>query len=278
MNTKHLAVATQEQVKWMLPVFYINLNTSELPDLDAFDAESAPPEPGTRHGSSNTQELVEGAGGTVSDLAASIVTFIHNTIPEKDTAINDIHIHLLRSPLIFVGRVDPAVEVPFKYVRYLGEFAKDYTAIDAGLLRALITSAQCPLANSLRGGFQLYFYKLLTSTLIHHRVLSAVQGAIPQLCNPVDTAAFKECASYELWTEFYRVANERLEVLTAQDSRDSRNVKACDNLEQRSKLDVKTAFRRCSESINLKVREIWKKDSEANSQLRFFEDSPRKGK
>ncbi|KAJ6458793.1 hypothetical protein C8R45DRAFT_1109914 [Mycena sanguinolenta] len=40
---KHLATASRTQARWMLPVFYINLDTAELPDLDAFDTEAPPP-------------------------------------------------------------------------------------------------------------------------------------------------------------------------------------------------------------------------------------------
>ncbi|KAF8185894.1 hypothetical protein K438DRAFT_1836476 [Mycena galopus ATCC 62051] len=243
----------------------------------------------------NMEELVEGAGGTVSDLAALVVAFIHNTIPVKDTAMDDTYIYFLRSLLISMGRVDPAIEVRFKGVKYLGEFGKALlsqkiiralvkaicsinrsgtsaaeiglhdcfdllgslffsargygdiaAAIDAGLLRALIMSAQCSLAQGLHGRFQLYFDILLTPTLIHHCVLSAVQRAIHGLTHLIHTAAFKQCATYKVWAKFHLAANRRLEVLAAFDSNmHSEHVKACDNL-QCPKLDVKTAFRWCS--------------------------------
>ncbi|KAJ6458792.1 hypothetical protein C8R45DRAFT_1109912 [Mycena sanguinolenta] len=84
-------------------------------------------------------------------------------------------------------------------------------AIDAGLLRALIISAQCSFADDAREEYLL-----------------------------------RVCATHEMWTEFLPLANERLEVLAAFDSnRASRNVKACDNL-QCSSVDVKNVFQRCS--------------------------------
>ncbi|KAJ6483212.1 hypothetical protein C8R45DRAFT_1215101 [Mycena sanguinolenta] len=40
---KHLATATRTQARCMLPVLYVNLDTAELPELDAFDTEAPPP-------------------------------------------------------------------------------------------------------------------------------------------------------------------------------------------------------------------------------------------
>ncbi|KAF7350641.1 MYND-type domain-containing protein [Mycena sanguinolenta] len=409
---KYLATATQAQAKWMLPVFYINLDTAELPDLDGFDMEAAPlntvsavsralialysvfaiksvdtagpdlwvrvwpwarflhfyraqlpgmtplnesdfclsflsfagrrsEDPETSAlimatpwfwymlaqawihlptaigllgrmqacndigcfvveeqvaNPANMAQLVEGAGGTLSDLAGLVVSFIDDIVPGNDAGMDQMRINFLGNMFEFLGLVDPALQDPMRATGVLGPFgqallardivpavlkavcslsnssatpaltalhscfdllaslflssdgyAKLPEAIDEGLLRALVISAQCPFADGVdQKYYKLHFTLLLPFSLVYHRFVSTLLTALDEITELICTPTFQQCAIYDTWKEFLSLALARLEVLAAFDSeRASRNVKACDNL-QCSKIDAKTAFRRCS--------------------------------
>ncbi|KAJ6458493.1 hypothetical protein C8R45DRAFT_1221578 [Mycena sanguinolenta] len=396
------------QARWMLPVFYINLDTAELPDLDAFDTEAPPPGtmsaigralialyclygmksldtggadlwrrvwpwarflhvyrtqlPGSPPEESdfcvsflsfaslgvdhpdtwtlmvatpwfwymlgqawihlptiaglrskliacndltwylvqeqvtdpaNITQLLNGVGGNLAHLARLVVSFMDVIVPADEAGMHQTLIDYLKRMLTFVGLIEPVQTTATAILGPLGRalLARDVIpvlikaicalsnssaplalaglgscfdllaglflssdgyatlpeAIDAGLLRALIISAQCSFANDAREEYyELYFRVLLPYSLVHYRFLSALPMALHGVSNLINTAAFKQCATHEMWTEFLSLANERLEVLAAFDSnRGSRNAKACDNL-QCSSVDVKNAFRRCS--------------------------------
>ncbi|KAF7346747.1 MYND-type domain-containing protein [Mycena sanguinolenta] len=407
----YIATASRTQARWTLPVFYTNLDTAELPDLDTFDTEAPPPDtvsaigralvslyslyamksleitgadlwprvwpwarflhvyraqlPGSPPDESdfclsflsfarlgldhpgtltlmmatpwfwymlaqawihlptisglrsklvarndltwflvqdqvtdpaNMAQLIEGVGGTLAHLAQLVLLFIDGIVPADEASMDQTLIDYLDRMLTFVGLVEPALQDPFQATAVLGPFGKALLArniipilirafcslsnspapptltalcscfdllaglfltsdgyatmpeaLDAGLLRALVMSAQCSFANDVHEKYyKLYFTLFLPYSLVHYRFLSALAVALHGITHLVDTTAFKQCSTYEMWTEFLSLANERLEVLTTFDSsRSSRNVKACDNL-QCSNVDVKNAFRRCS--------------------------------
>ncbi|KAJ6454229.1 hypothetical protein C8R45DRAFT_1222972 [Mycena sanguinolenta] len=398
---KHLATASRTQARWMIPVFYINLDTAELPDLDAFDTEAPPPGtvsaisralialyclydmksletggadlwprvwpwarflhvyrtqlPGSPPDESdfcvsflsfarlgldhpdtwtlmvatpwfwymlgqawihlptitrsklvahndlmwylvqeqvtdpaNMAQLLDGVGGSLAHLARLVVSFMDVIVPADEAVMHQTLINYLERMFTFVGLVEPALQDPTQTTAILGPLgrallARDVipvlinaicalsnssaplaltalgscfsllaglflssdgyatlpAAIDAGLLRALIISAQCSFANDVREEYyELYFRVFLPYSLVHYRFLSALSMALHGIAHLANTAAFKQCPTYEMWTEFLSLANERLEVLAAFDSnRASRNVKACDNW-QCSSVDI----------------------------------------
>ncbi|KAF7372890.1 MYND-type domain-containing protein [Mycena sanguinolenta] len=136
-----------------------------------------------------------------------------------------------------------AVELLATVLQTRDGYSQILAAIDEGLLRALILAAQSDFADDLDHE---YFVRLLRRFLFHHRYLSALGRALEGIINLLNTAAFRQCKTYKLWNQFFSVARERLEVLTAVDSSKCvRNV-ACDNL-QCCEIGVKTEFRRCSD-------------------------------
>ncbi|KAJ6493305.1 hypothetical protein C8R45DRAFT_185302 [Mycena sanguinolenta] len=414
---RYLVTATPTQAKCMVPVFYINLDTAELPDLDGFDAEAAPVDtvstigraliamysvfaiksiddagpdlwvrvwpwarflhfyhahiPGmtplnesdfclsflsfagrqSEHPETaalmkatpwfwymlgqawihlpaavgllvrmqacnditcfiveeqvadpvNMAHLVDGAGGTLHDLAGLVVSFLEEFGPGNDASMaqNQMSIGFLGRMLIFVGLVDPALQDPLRATGVLVPFgraliARDIIppvikavssltlsngstspvltmicscldllsslflsthgyvkipeAVDAGLLQALILSAQCPFGDrDWQKYYKLYFILLLPLSLVHHRFIYALSEALhPGTVDLIASSSFRQCAMYDIFTQFLSFAMHRLEILRAfVSNKASRNVKACDNL-QCSQIDAKTAFRRCS--------------------------------
>ncbi|KAF7342448.1 hypothetical protein MVEN_01834000 [Mycena venus] len=233
-------------------------------------------------------------GGTLTDVARLVVSFIDGIVPEDESAMFTTHVHFLRVVLIFVGNVDPTLGDPSRAAITLGQFGEALlsqdiiralisalcslsnttvpptvdglhkclnmlamifitpsgyhalpAALDDGLLRALVMCAQCSFAHEIHDQFKVYFIGLFRSSLVHYRFLSALDMALDETTELINTRAFKRCGIYKMWEEWLSVVDERLKVLHEFDSQRDLRMKACDNLKC-STIDDKTAFRRCS--------------------------------
>lgn len=217
------------------------------------------------------KEIIEGAGGTVADLATLIVKHIRCAAPTKMHTVSDedgfalLAISMLidnglfddamTDALLAAGIVQcvttaicalcgPAMEVTEQMIplfitmlaRHLSRFpgfpwVKE--ALDAGLLRAVMLSAsrRAPVID-----VTLLFIvsERLPESLVYHSVLSSLPSALEDAKDIAATPQFRGSPLFRKWTDFVDLAAERLEVMTRFDRGELGESRACDNLEVRA--------------------------------------------
>jgi hypothetical protein len=93
----------------------------------------------------NMAEFLDGAGGTLFDVARLVVLYIDGVVPHN-TGMQDTYIHFLHVALIFLGNVDPALGDPTKaQTPVLGPFGE--ALLSAGIIEALVRDL-CALSRS----------------------------------------------------------------------------------------------------------------------------------
>ncbi|KAK6969203.1 hypothetical protein R3P38DRAFT_2588479, partial [Favolaschia claudopus] len=240
----------------------------------------------------NTSEFLDGLGGGWPHLARSLVSFIQETLPESDAALNAEAIYFLRSCLRLMGYLNMALtgsvperlhlsldlrqEVLSQGIGLSGEAASDTLAMtvlrdcfnlvgflvlsptgspklplaieDGLLLYALLACAGGPYAAALHQHeyFTTYLVEWFPASLVDYKFLSALDMALnsSEVVDAVQSQHFKRSLVHKLWEKFMIIAKEYLDFFC--EFRSNRaSYRACDNLKCQ-KLDVKTAFRRCS--------------------------------
>ncbi|KAJ6543561.1 hypothetical protein DFH09DRAFT_1088707 [Mycena vulgaris] len=106
-------------------------------DLCGFLADERVAEP------ANLVDLIDGAGGTVEDLARLVVLYIDSLLPAPNTAMHFMNVHFLSGVLDFIMTVDPAVADPDTMERPLSDFA--ISLLSGHIVRAL-SNAGCALS------------------------------------------------------------------------------------------------------------------------------------
>ncbi|KAJ7113265.1 hypothetical protein C8R43DRAFT_1040121 [Mycena crocata] len=86
-------------------------------------------------------ELIDGSGGTLTDLAWLVVAYIDAAVPEPGTEMDYLYIHLLVSILGFVAKVEPRLAEPTQIHEPLGPFG-------AALFSQEIVPALCNAARA----------------------------------------------------------------------------------------------------------------------------------
>ncbi|KAJ7085967.1 hypothetical protein C8R43DRAFT_1142442 [Mycena crocata] len=244
-----------------------------LSDLRAFVADEHATDP------LPLAELVDGAGGTLDDLAWLMVSYIHAVVPAPGEEIDDLYIHFVRVILRFIGSVEPRLGEPSDVDSPLGAFA--VALFSQGIVPALCTAARSVvhasethalhalheimamisvmfyrrtadecitrrMGYSLRSSLlSMFFGELLPAALVYYRVLCVLDDALDEVAELVKTDVFKASEIHEEWITFLDLANQRLDLRVAYDEGDYPAQKACDNLKC-TEIALKSKFERCS--------------------------------
>ncbi|KAK7007789.1 hypothetical protein R3P38DRAFT_2552854 [Favolaschia claudopus] len=244
----------------------------------------------------NTSEFLDGLSGGWFQLARSLISFIQETLPESEAALNAEAIYFLRSCLRLMGYLNMALTGSLQerfhltldlrqqvlsqgIIRVLSQAARCLTkseasdtlvtvlrdcfnligfspsgfprlplAIEEGLLHALLACAGGPYAAALHQHdyFTTYLVQWFPASLVDYKFLCALDKALnsSEVVDAVQSQHFKRSLVHKLWDKFMIIAKEYLDF--SREFRGNRtSYRACDNLKCQ-KLDVKTAFRRCS--------------------------------
>ncbi|KAJ7113653.1 hypothetical protein C8R44DRAFT_741235 [Mycena epipterygia] len=193
-----------------------------LNDLRGFLADCGATDP------KNLAEIVEGAGGTLGDVADLVVNL-----------------------LCFVAEADlyPKAETqwllvplgPLRILLFSGCFMLE-EALITDLLRAIVTCATLPCARKINHHLRDLLRRAIPSGLIYYYVVVQLQSSRAAVEELVSTDAFKNSSVYGEWEHFMTVTDDRFDVLA--DVAYPAEM-ACDNLKC-DIIDEKPAFERCS--------------------------------
>ncbi|KAJ7604512.1 hypothetical protein DFH06DRAFT_1254770 [Mycena polygramma] len=123
-------------------------------------------------------------------------------------------------------------------------------AIEAKLLRTLIVHSGGPHAESIQHLVPLFLTVILPPRLVYPGVLTALDTSLDDVDELVTAAAFKKSRIYDRWTQFSELAEDRIRVLDAYNDRETRSMKACDNLDC-GIIRPKSTFQKCSGCLSL---------------------------
>ncbi|KAK6984819.1 MYND-type domain-containing protein [Favolaschia claudopus] len=128
----------------------------------------------------NMEELVDGAGGTLYDIAYLVVIYINAVILDEDSVMDVNHIQFLQSVLTFVGIIDPTLDDPRDAPATLGRFGEallsnDILAALTHALLSLIKTSTPSTASALRACFNL-LTTFFISTSGSARLAETVKG------------------------------------------------------------------------------------------------------
>ncbi|KAJ7116887.1 hypothetical protein C8R44DRAFT_791594 [Mycena epipterygia] len=115
-------------------------------------------------------------------------------------------------------------------------------ALDADLLRVIVTCATLPCARKINHHLRSLLRRAISSGLFYYYVVAQLQSSRAAVEELVSTDAFKNCSVYGEWEHFMTVTDDRFDVLTDVDYPAE---KACDNLKC-DIIDEKSSFERCS--------------------------------
>ncbi|KAJ7675526.1 hypothetical protein B0H17DRAFT_1080622 [Mycena rosella] len=113
-------------------------------------------------------------------------------------------------------------------------------ALDHNILRALINCAH----HKRHSHIQPFLTVVLPPSLLYYPVISALDRALADVADLLETESFKTCEVYEQWDKFVSLANERLDVFHSYNSGENPSMRACDNMKC-SEMGVKSEFNRC---------------------------------
>ncbi|KAJ7453860.1 hypothetical protein FB451DRAFT_1519332 [Mycena latifolia] len=217
----------------------------------------------------NLEEVIEGAGGTVNDLASLIVKHVCNVVPHKEHHLTDtdglaiLCIYRLlestvlarTSPLgdallaqgivkcvatVLCALFGPAmsctehlITLSFAVlVHNIIKFPGYPWAKEAleGLLRAIVLSTGRYIPQ-FDIPLDLLLRETLPGSLVYHSVFSSLHDALEEAKSIQDTLGFRASAFLDAWSDFVNLSEERLEVKRRYDSGELSLLSACDNLE-----------------------------------------------
>ncbi|KAJ7471092.1 hypothetical protein FB451DRAFT_1368209 [Mycena latifolia] len=237
-------------------------------------------------------ELVDGAGGTLDDLAGLVVLYIEGLVPPRSTAMHFTSVHFFCGILDFITTVDPCLGDPAHMVGPMSAFGTSLLAqhivralsttvcalsvttttqavhaldrafiilgmmlsafpgychipeaLDHKILRALINCPPSPTGEP-RSYVKIFFDIVLPPHLVYYPVISALDLALADVADLVDTTPIKMRAIHEQWEKFVTLARERLDVFHSYNAGQNPSIRACDNVKC-SEIGAKSRFKRC---------------------------------
>lgn len=212
------------------------------------------------HHSAHIEELVEGAGGTLSDLASLVIAHIA-LIP----ALPSETIQILGDVLIFTRdaqfrrlvwpastfasagllqalidaictvietggeNMTTVVEIAFTLIEWVTSSDLNYlrTALKAGFLRAIVL---CAAANLGVPRVHDLLARELPACSIHYYVLRQMRSSLRAVQNLAASPEFTVAPLFIHWQEFVDLVDERGKIADSLDSGDRPSFRACDNL------------------------------------------------
>ncbi|KAJ7624221.1 hypothetical protein DFH06DRAFT_1230018 [Mycena polygramma] len=241
----HLAYLTTLYLEAMIPVEGSTIHYMYVLFLCAILDFAGCMEPAFRTSSS------DGIGGPFGDFGAALtsynivqtLTHILHVLEKADPTgpMVSMNEHALRKSLWILGTI--LVATPGK-IKWLSD------ALEAKLLRTLIVHSGGPHAAKIQRLVPLYLTVIIPPRLVYPGVLAALDTSLDDVDKLVTASAFKKSRIYDQWTQFSKLAEERIRVLDAYDARETRSLRACDNLEC-DKILLKSAFQKCSGCLSL---------------------------
>ncbi|KAJ7624253.1 hypothetical protein DFH06DRAFT_1445914 [Mycena polygramma] len=201
----------------------------------------------------NLAELIDGAGGTLGHLAHLTALYLEAMIPVEGSTIHYMYVLYVCAILDFAGHMEPAFRTrPATFGAPLGAFG---AALTTRNIVQTLTRILCILekADSDMPLFSMTEHAVKKSFWILGTILVATPGKIQWLSDALEVKllpAFKKSRIYDRWTQFSDLAEERISVLDAYDDRETRSMKACDNLAC-GEIRLKSAFQKCSGCLSL---------------------------
>ncbi|KAJ7433633.1 hypothetical protein B0H11DRAFT_757731 [Mycena galericulata] len=230
----------------------------------------------------NFQEILDGVGGTVEDLASTMMKHLSRG---SSNLHSDSTNHFLCMCMYFVEKscancigldvalgsasVVPALvktlialdgtahvealKLCFIHLQNLIDIPSAprhiAQALEAGLLRLILmmarklTANECALDNKHISSVLLdLLEEVLPRSLVHYRVLVQLRKSFPEIRKSATTL---RSPFDELWQSFLVLAKTRLDFLDSWESQSRIALKACDNMHC-GKIDTKRSFKRCS--------------------------------
>ncbi|KAJ7106840.1 hypothetical protein C8R43DRAFT_1045301 [Mycena crocata] len=231
------------------------------------------------HHLAHVEEVVEGAGGTVDDLAILLVNHIDliPDNPEQTEELLDGLVVFLRdarfrgllwAPETFVsaGMLDVlidticavrdaesvraakgvvmALDICFHLLGGLtqSDLNRLRTALKTGLLRAIVS---CAAVYADMPQIHAFLRRDLPACSIHYHVLRQIRVSMAEIHDVTATPEFAESPIWEDWKKFSDLADERAALMDVFDSEEYKLSRACDNLECGAILE-RAALRRCA--------------------------------
>ncbi|KAJ7939566.1 hypothetical protein B0H13DRAFT_2497447 [Mycena leptocephala] len=232
----------------------------------------------------NLSELMEGAGGTIDDLAGLVVQYIRIVVGRRPQYIRGICFSLrgaepsleteqqrslpplgaLHSILLYHGLVRAPVAAMLTVAGPETGFVLDECfmllerillaspgylwieeAMDAGLIQVIVSCATGTRIGQVTLHLHFFLDLVFPAGLLSYYTLHQFRCSYARVQELVSTEEFQTCDISGHWGRFMSLANERLEFLTEFDSAEFVSPTACDNLAC-GKLKPKIAFGRCS--------------------------------
>ncbi|KAJ7827095.1 hypothetical protein B0H13DRAFT_1917808 [Mycena leptocephala] len=207
--------------------------------------------------SAQFEEIIEGAGGSLGDLAILVVKYIHSVVENQDLT-SDVAAALINILLSFIRNTDldpeggeerqttNTVRECFRLLARILISSPGYMfleeAIKSGMLRAIVMCATLPSATELHPLSQILLMIVLMGLIPYH-VVRKVGDSLNDLEDLVSAPNFQCSGLINDWEKFVRLVEDQVEVMAKMGERIS--MKACDNL-QCTKIEAKSLFKRCA--------------------------------
>ncbi|KAJ7731041.1 hypothetical protein B0H16DRAFT_1773358 [Mycena metata] len=227
------------------------------------------------------EEVVDGVGGTIQDLASTIIRHFSRTVPHPELKITAkfvvvcfgfLHSGCAGSPQLrralcsmdfFTPLINTltalhgttALEAPWMRLNHLVGMlegsAEIASALKSGLLRLTVAIAAsiAPIDRNEANKTSLLIIqllqRLLPQSLVHYTVLVQLKKCFPSCLAFAIASKIEVSAFSKDWRDFSTLAQKRLQFLDSWEARTIISLKACDNTEC-GKIDVRRKFMCCS--------------------------------
>ncbi|KAJ6454149.1 hypothetical protein C8R45DRAFT_1082833 [Mycena sanguinolenta] len=246
-------------------LLFIRRKVSFVYDLAHFIGSASLEEP--RH----FQEIIDGAGGTVGDLAFLATTYLNAVLDQglpRDLAY---HIRCLVRFILFSGCGDPESALHPKFMETLSQhdFAGsavvainflleapssndvltacretfELVELVAGRHLGAMSRASILFGPALDGSLRYLLASTLPGSLLYYHVVAATEAALEDLTQIWSSQSPETTELLGDWVTFIALAERRIEIMRARD--EFEYFKACDNLDC-GKIRRRTLYRRCS--------------------------------
>ncbi|KAJ7690055.1 hypothetical protein B0H17DRAFT_1201852 [Mycena rosella] len=219
----------------------------------------------------NFVEILDGIGGTESDLAYLLVQQINDTVARPISRMTSMTLHTiiqalntksfndddpLRAGMLFNDGVKAVIAaIAFEdQARFRWEIVGEAVYLGVLLLLGNFESTSgangcpkhCRLAYSKSSPrWERFLKKILPEYLMYYNIACQIKEALPSALSITSTTPFTNSVIYPFWTEFAELVEERLGALDFCLARRSTSMNACENIQCR-KTGQKTAFKSCA--------------------------------
>ncbi|KAJ7106526.1 hypothetical protein C8R44DRAFT_858171 [Mycena epipterygia] len=213
----------------------------------------------------NLAEIVEGAGGTLDDLADLVVKYLHAVVGRRRASDSTVyHIRGLLSFLADAAALVTAIKALAATSAPDTGFALDecfmllrrilFTplgsmwleeAMDSELLPAIVMCATLGWARKINHHLRYFLERGIPVGLVYYYLVGQIKSSRAEVKELASSHAFQQCFVFEAWQHLMTLVEERLLLLAKLESLELVPSKACDNLEC-GEIDEKVYFQRCS--------------------------------